>query len=192
MSDWEQLQTEWQRAGQIAAADATQLIAKARRMQVAHRLIEGAIAGIAILVTAAALRHAGNPFEAALGMIVGIGIAGVWLQHGRLRSKEDSGLTGSSTKHLDVLAGVCRQQLRLARFLWIVLGLELVFLTPWWMIGNRVHRRTFIDPGSWMTVWLPLAGMIALFVWAWRLRRRAGAERAVIERLRVQFGEPAR
>ena len=187
MSDWEQLQAEWQRAGELAAADATQLIAKARRGRLVHRLIEGVVAGAAILITAAALRHAGNPFEAALGLIVGIAIAALWVQHGRLRVKEDGAVSASSPMHLDVLASVCRQQVRLARFVRIVLGLELVFLTPWWVIGSRIHHRTLLDPAFWLTVWLPAAGMVAVFVWSVRMRRRARAELAAVERLRAEF-----
>ena len=187
MSDWEQLQAEWQRAGERAAADATQLIAKARRGRLVHRLIEGVVAGAAILITAAALRHAGNPFEAALGLIVGIAIAALWVQHGRLRVKEDGAASESSLMHLDVLASVCRQQVRLARFVRIVLGLELVFLTPWWVIGSRIHHRTLLDPAFWLTVWLPAAGMVAVFVWSVRMRRRARAELAAVERLRAEF-----
>jgi len=191
MSDWEQLQADWQRAGERAAADATQLIAKARRGRLVHRLIEGAVAGAAILITAAALRHAGNPFEAALGLIVGIAIAALWVQHGRLRVTEDGAVSESSPMHLDVLASVCRQQVRLARFVWIVLGLELVFLTPWWVIGSRIHHRTLLDPAFWLTVWLPAAGIVAVFVWSVRMRRRARAELAAVERLRAEFGASA-
>ena len=190
MSDWEQLQTEWQRIGQTAAAaaaDATQLIARARRGMLVQRLLEGAVAGAAILITAAALRHAGNPLEAALGMIVGIAIALLWVQHGRLRAREDAAVTESSPTHLDVLARGCRQRVRLAHFIWVVLGLELVFLTPWWVIGSRIHHRTLLDPAFWLTVWLPAAGMVAVFVWSVRMRRRARAELAAARRLRAEF-----
>src|SRR2546427_12014023 len=127
MSDWEQLQTEWQRIGQTAGADATQLIAKARRGMLVQRLIEGAVAGAAILITALALRHAGNPFEAALGMIVGIAIVALWVQHGRVRAKEDAAVTESSPTHLDVLARGCRQRVRLAGVIWGGLGVQVGF-----------------------------------------------------------------
>ena len=188
MSDWEQLQTEWQRIGQTAGADATQLIAKARRGMLVQRLIEGAVAGAAILITALALRHAGNPFEAALGMIVGIAIVALWVQHGRVRAKEDAAVTESSPTHLDVLARGCRQRVRLAKFIWVVLGLELAFLTPWWVIGSRIHHRTLLDPAFWLTVWLPAAGVALVFAWSLLVRRRARAELAAVERLRAEFG----
>jgi len=191
--DWERWQADWQRAGHVAATAqvASRQIAKARRGLIVVRLIEGAVAGAAILVTAAALRHAGNPLEAGLGLVVGISIAALWLQRIRLRAGEDASIGGSSPEHLVILMGVRRQQVRLAHFIWIVLPLELAFLTPWWVIGSRVHHRTFTDIGSWQTVWLPIAGMVALFVWSWRLRRRARAELEALERLRAQYRDPS-
>jgi len=68
-----------------------------------------------------------------------------------------------------------------------VLSLELAFLTPWWVIGTRVHHRSLTEPGSWLTVWLPIVGMLALFVWSLRPRGRARAELRAIARLRDQF-----
>src|SRR4029077_6320792 len=96
----------------------------------------------------------------------------------------------SSPHHLAVLESVKRQEIRLAHFIWIVLPLELAFLTPWWVIGSRVHHRTFTDPSSWETVWLPIVGMLALLAWSVRLRGRARAELKSIERLREQYSSP--
>jgi hypothetical protein len=191
--DWEQWQAEWQRVGNAdaAARGAARQIAKARRQLFVARVIEGAVAGAAILVTAAALRHAGNPFEAVLGLVVGIGIGALWIQRIRLREREDAAVAASSPEHLTMLASVRVWQVRLAHFIWIVLALELAFLTPWWVIGSRVHHRSFTDPGSWETVWLPIAGMVALFVWSVRLRRRARADLRAIERLRAQYRDPS-
>lgn len=191
--EWERWQADWQRVGRVekAAQDAPRQIARARRGLIVARLIESAVAGAAILVTAAALRHAGNRFEAGLGLVVGISIAALWLQRMRLRAREDAGVAGSSPEHLAALTSVRREQVRLAHFIWIVLSLELVFLTPWWVIGSRVHHRTLTDGGSWETVWLPIAGLLALFVWSWRLRRRARAELQDLERLRAQYRDPS-
>jgi hypothetical protein len=191
--DWERWQADWQHTGHVAAPgqDAARQIARARRGLLVARLIEGAVAGAAILVTAAALQHAGNRLEAGLGLVVGLGIGALWLQRIRLRAREDTAVAASSPQHLAALTSVRQQQVRLAHFIWIVLALELVFLTPWWVIGNRVHHRTFTDVGSWLTVWVPIAGVLALFVWSWRLRRRARAELRAIERLRAQYGDPS-
>jgi len=191
--DWERWQGEWQRTehAEPMARTAREQIARGRRELLVARLVESAVAGAAILITAAALRHAGNRLEAGLGLVVGVGIAALWLQRIRLRAREHAAVAASSPKHLAALTRVRLQQIRLAHFIWIVLALELVFLTPWWVIGNRVHHRTFTDLGSWLSVWLPIAGIVALFVWSWRLRRRARAELEAIEQLRTQYRDPS-
>ena len=187
--EWERWQALWRRAGNAGAVAqaAPRQIARARRGLLVTRVVESAVAGAAILITAAALRHAGNPFEAALGLVVGVSIGILWISRMRLRDREDAAVAGGSSGHLAVLESVRRQEVRLAHFIWIVLPLESAFLTPWWVIGSRVHHRSFTDPASWLTVWLPIVGMLALFVWSLRLRRRARAELQDIERLRVQY-----
>jgi hypothetical protein len=191
LGDWEQWQVEWQRVGNAdaAARGAGRQIGRARFELLVTRVIEGAVAVVATLVTALALWHAGNPFEAGLGLVVGVSIGALWIQRMRLREREDAAVAASSPQHLTVLASVRLRQVRLAHFIWIVLVLELVFLTPWWVIGSRVHHRSFTDLVSWETVWLPIAGMVALFVWAWRLRQRTRADLWAIERLREQYRE---
>ncbi len=191
-ADWERWQDEWQRSEgpEAVARDATRQIARGRRELLVARLVESAVAGAAILITAAALRHAGNPFEAGLGLVVGSCIAALWIKRIRLREREDSAVAAGSAQHLEVLGSVRRQEVRLAQFIWIVLPLELAFLTPWWVIGTRVHHRSLTDVGSWQTVWLPIVGMVALFVWSLRLRRRARAELRDIELLHAQYRDP--
>jgi len=191
-ADWERWQDEWQRSEgpEAVARDATRQIARGRRELLVARLVESAVAGAAILITAAALRHAGNPFEAGLGLVVGSCIAALWIKRIRLREREDSAVAAGSAQHLEVLGSVRRQEVRLAHFIWIVLPLELAFLTPWWVIGTRVHHRSLTDVGSWQTVWLPIVGMVALFVWSLRLRRRARAELRDIELLHAQYRDP--
>ena len=192
--DWERWQALWRHAGNAGALaqDAPQQIARARRGLLVARLVESAVAAAAILITAAALRHAGNPLEAALGLVVGASIGVLWIRRIRLRDREDAGVAGTSPGHLAVLESVRRQEVRLAHFIWIVLPLELAFLTPWWVIGSRVHHRSLTDPGSWLTVWLPIVGMVALFVWSLRLRGRARAALRAIARLRDQFNSAER
>ena len=131
-ADWERWQDEWQRSEgpEAVARDATRQIARGRRELLVARLVESAVAGAAILITAAALRHAGNPFEAGLGLVVGSCIAALWIKRIRLREREDSAVAAGSAQHLEVLGSVRRQEVRLAQFIWIVLPLELAFLTP--------------------------------------------------------------
>ena len=190
--DWERWQGEWQRSedAEPVARHAREQIARGRRELLVARLVESAVAGAAILLTAAALRHAANRFEAGLGLVVGSCIAALWIQRIRLREREDSAVVAGSAQHLAVLGSVRRREVRLAHFIWIVLPLELAFLTPWWVIGTRVHHRSLTDVGSWQTVWLPIVGMVALFVWSLRLRRRARAELRDIELLHAQYRDP--
>jgi len=189
---WESWEAEWRRAGSAdtVAQSVPRYLKRARLRLVFARLIENIVAAGAILITAAALRHAGNAFEAGLGLVVGITIGALWIQRARIRDREDAGVATSSPQHLAVLESVKRQEIRLAHFIWIVLPLELAFLTPWWVIGSRVHHRTFTDPRSWETVWLPIVGMLALLAWSVRLRGRARAELKSIERLREQYSSP--
>jgi len=189
---WESWEAEWRRAGSAdtVAQSVPRYLKRARLRLVFARLIENIVAAGAILITAAALRHAGNAFEAGLGLVVGITIGALWIQRARIRDREDAGVATSSPQHLAVLESVKRQEIRLAHFIWIVLPLELAFLTPWWVIGSRVHHRTFVDPSSWLTVWLPIIGMLAVFGWSVRLRGRARADLKGIERLREQYSAP--
>src|SRR3989449_3419027 len=139
--DWERWQALWRRAGDAGAVaqDAPHQIARARRGLLVTRLVESAVSGAAILITAAALRHAGNPFEAALGLVVGVSIGLLWIRRIRLRDREDAGVAGTSPGHLAVLESVRRQEVRPAPFIWIVLPPEPPFFTPWWVIGSRGH-----------------------------------------------------
>ncbi|HYL55902.1 MAG TPA: hypothetical protein VEU73_10060 [Gemmatimonadales bacterium] len=189
---WESWQADWRRAGSADAVahSAPRYLVRARLRLVVARIIENIVAAAAILITAAALRHAGNAFEAGLGLVIGIAIGALWIQRARIRDREDAGVGTSSPQHLAVLESVKRQEIRLAHFIWIVLPLELAFLTPWWVIGSRVHHRTFADPSSWLTVWLPIVGMLVLLAWSVRLRGRARADLKSIERLREEYSAP--
>src|SRR2546429_7069756 len=90
--DWERWQGEWQRSedAEPVARHAREQIARGRRELLVARLIKSAVAGAAILITAAALRHAANRFEAGLGLVVGGCIAALWIQRMRLREQEDT------------------------------------------------------------------------------------------------------
>ncbi len=154
--DWERWQGEWQRSedAEPVARHAREQIARGRRELLVARLIESAVAGAAILITAAALRHAGNPFEAGLGLVVGSCIAALWIQRMRLREKEDTAVAAGSAQHLAVLGSVRRQEVRLAHFIWIVLPLELAFRVvaaaapsrPSGAAGHRAVARTVPRP----------------------------------------------
>jgi hypothetical protein len=184
--EWERWQQEWQgepSGAPVPAAVAGQ-IAAARRQIFIARLIEGVIAAGALGITALALEHPVNAFEAALGLVVGTAIGIVWIRRVLIRRNEDSAATASSIEHLALIENVRRQQRRLAHFVWLVIALELAFLTPWWIIGSRRHPRTFTDLTSWVAVWLPILGMLGVLAWSIHLNRRAGGEIRSISRVR--------
>ena len=151
-------QEEWKGgggAGGLPIVAPSQIAAASRQILIA-RIIEGVIAAGALGITALALQHAANAFAA----------------------------TASSVEHLALMENVRRQQRRLAHFVWLVIALELVFLTPWWIIGSRMHPRSFTDLTSWEALWLPILGILGVLAWSIRLNRRAGEEIRSISRVR--------
>ncbi|HEY1953701.1 MAG TPA: hypothetical protein VGG76_12930, partial [Gemmatimonadaceae bacterium] len=166
---------------------ALRLAAKARRLELFSRLIEGAISGIALLAVIFALRHSHNPLEAAIGLVVGLAIGIVWLERILLRRVQFEAQSGISDDYLSAMRRVRVRESRLGQFVWIVLSLELIFLIPWWVVGSRVHSRRLTDPGSLLTMWLPIAVFVALFIWSLRLGRRAKLEIKAIDAMRAEY-----
>ena len=193
-ADWERWQEEWQRGGSAQATVTAGLrqTAKARRGLFISWLIESAIGSASLLLVILALGHAGNAFEAGLGLAVGLGIGIVWVQRILLRRREHASETAASDDYLVAIRNLRSRQMRLAQFIWIVLGLELVFLIPWWVIGSRFHSRRLTDFGSVLSMWVPIVGFIALFVWSVRLRRKADLEMKDIDRLREEYRDEPR
>jgi NADH:ubiquinone oxidoreductase subunit 3 (subunit A) len=193
-ADWDRWQDEWQRGGSAHATVSAglRLTSKARRELLLSWLIESAIGSASLLLVILALRHAGNPFEAALGLAVGLGIGIVWIQRILLRRREHASETAASDDYLVAIRNLRRRQMRLAQFVWIVLSLEIVFLIPWWLVGSRVHSRRLTDLGSVLTMWVPIMGFIALFAWSVRLRRKSHLEITDIDRLREEYREEPR
>ena len=184
-NDWERWQRQWQRpADESGVAAARQRLARARRELLVAKLLEVSVAVAALLLVALALIHAANAFEAALGLLVGAAICSAWLLRNVVRDREEASLTASSAEHLDIMGTVRLQHLLLVRFVWIVMTLDLVFLIPWWIGGSRVHPRTLTNLDSWIGMWLPMAGLIGLFLWSLRLWRRARRELGAIDRVR--------
>lgn len=100
------------------------------------------------------------------------------------RRREDESLTASSAEHLDIMGTVRLQHLLLARFVWIVITLDLVFMIPWWIGGARIHGTSLLKVGSWFSVSVPLLGFLGLFLWSLRLWQRAWRELGAIDRVR--------
>src|SRR2546429_2995935 len=129
--DWERWRGEGRRSedAEPVARHAREQIGRGRRELLVARLIESAVAGAAILITAAALRHAANRFEAGLGLVVGGCIAALWIQRMRLREKEDTAVAAGRVRHLRLLWGGRRPEVPLAAFILTGLPLEPALLT---------------------------------------------------------------
>jgi hypothetical protein len=187
--DWAEWQRDWRAAGGAAssqaAADAS--LAKARIALILTPLVEAGLAGGALAVTGLALYHAAAAFELAIGFVVAASIAILWSRRVASRRNEHAAAAAGSVDYLTFLRSVRAQQVRLARFVWIVLSLELAFLTPWWIRGSRIHPRTITSVSAWMTMYLPIVIIIALYVWAERMRRAAVADAAQLDHAIEEF-----
>jgi len=192
-TDWERWQDEWRLGGssQANVTAALRQLAKARRELFLTWMIESAIGSASLLLIIFALRHAASPFEAGLGLAVGVSIAIVWVQRIIIRQREHASDVASSAEYLVAIRSLRRRQMRLAQFIWIALAFELVFLIPWWVIGSRVHSRRITNIGSLLTMWVPILGFAALFVWSLRLALRARRETREIDRVSNEDGEQA-
>lgn len=176
--EWEQL---WQ-ADRTSPERLTQLIertARARRSLWLMRRLSTILAGAALAVVAAALKHAGNTFEIALGIVVSVGIVGVWMLDLVNQRHASSKVEAPAEEYTAMRRALCVRQDRFARLSWMVTVLDLAFLIPWWIGGFAVHGAGF-HVMQVLTTWGPLALMAGFIWWTIRLRSRARAE---IERI---------
>jgi len=174
--EWEQL---WQ-SDRTSAERLEELIGRtrvARRSLWLLRLLSTAVAVIALAVVAAALRHAGNPFEVALGGVVAVGIVAVWLMDLANQRHAIAKVEAPADEYVATRRALCVRQVRFSQLAWIVTALDLAFLVPWWIGGVRIHGGGF-HAMQLLTMWGPLALMGAFVWWAIRLRQRARAELA--------------
>jgi formate hydrogenlyase subunit 4 len=178
-SEWSELEDLW-RADRTSPAGLDAMIGRTRRARRElwlMRRFSTALAVIALAIVGAALRHAGNPFEIALGLVVGIGIGVVWLMEAANQRRAGDKVEAPTTEYVAVRRALCAGQERLARLGWLVTLLDLVFLIPWWIGGIAVHGAGF-HPAQLLTMWMPLALMGTFVWWTIRARRRARAELA--------------
>jgi hypothetical protein len=183
-SDWDLWAERW-RAERVSPAELDALIARtkrARRGIVMMRLVSTGVTVLALGVVGAALWHAGNAFEAALGLAVGVGIVVVWLVDVLNQRDSRHHAEAPTAEYRRARRGLCLRQIRFARLGWTIVALDLVFLIPWWIGGIAVHGRGF-HLTQLLTMWGPLALMSAFVVWTISLTRSARAE---LRRLAVQ------
>ena len=180
--EWEQL---W-RSDRTSAERLDELIARTRRARRGLwflRLLSTVIAVVALAIVAAALRHAGNPFEVTLGVVVGIGIVAVWMMDAANQRHATANVEAPADEYVAMRRVLCVRQVRFAELGWIVTALDLAFLIPWWIGGFKVHGGGF-HAMQLLTMWGPLTLMGAFVWWTIRLRRRARAELARLVRSR--------
>jgi len=154
--------------------------ARARRAILLLRLVSLGLAVFALGVIGAALRHAGNAFEAGLGLVVAIGIAAAWLVDARHQQHAHLGVAAPPREYLEIRRTLARRRVAFAHLGWIVAALDLAFLVPWWLGGLRVHG---LGLTQLPTLWLPLAVILAFAIWLGRVRTRARAELEALARL---------
>jgi hypothetical protein len=180
--DWERWEESWRAVG-TTRAELDAMIGRTRRARraiVLVRFLSVGVAVTALAVVAAALRHAGNPFEVALGLVVGIGIAAAWFADTVNQRRALDKVEALPSEYLATRRALCLRQLRFARLGWIVVALDLAFLFPWWIGGFRVHGFGF-HVGQLLTIWGPVALMSAFVTWTFRVRSRALAELQKLE-----------
>ena len=181
MREWEQWETRW-RAARTSPAELEAMIERtmrARRSMSLLRHLSTVLAVVSLAVVGAALRHAGNAFEVALGLVVGVGIVTVWAVEAVNHRRAVATVDAPAAEYREARRALCVRQDRFAKLGWIVVILDLVFLLPWWIGGMSVHGPGF-HPIQLLTMWTPLALMAGFVWWTIALRKRARAE---LERL---------
>lgn len=153
----------------------------ARRMLLFVRLVSTGIAAAALAILGLALQHAGNAFEAGLGLLVGAGVATVWLVDAANRRDALDGVDAPFAAYVATRRALCRRQLRFARLAQVVAALDLVFLIPWWIGGARIHGFGF-GVTQVMSTWAPLTTLLTFLAWTFVLRSKVRSELDVLGR----------
>lgn len=173
-TEWDEWRETWHGAPgdasdaeiQRKALDA--VLRRQRTVVVAERASSVAL----VVIVVAALRHAAAPFELVLGIgVIAIVAASATFQEWR-RVREQIALTTTASQYVAAVRALRRSQIRFARLLWSMLGVEIVFFAVWWYGGLGIHH-SLMTPIALVTVWLPLVVFGVLARWALTLRRTA-------------------
>lgn len=174
---WDQLSETWLGA-RVSNAELQAMLARSARTRRALRLLPVLSLGVTVVslaIIALALRHAGNVFEAALGLLVAIGICVVWMADLADRRLATAAVEANPEAYVAVRRVYCARRLRFARLGLMVAVLDLVFLIPWWIGGVKIHGMGFTY-AQLMTTWIPLVIIAGFAAWTRRVRSRAVAE----------------
>jgi hypothetical protein len=181
-TEWDMWVASW-RTARTSPAELEAMIERTRRTRrgvIFVRVFSMTVTVLSLAIVAAALRHAANAVEAALGLVVGVGIGAVWLIDAVNQRDDGLGAEASGDEYRRSRRALCVRQISFARLGWIVVFLDLVFLIPWWIGGIAVHGAG-LHAIQLLTVWTPLALMAGFVAWTIVLRRRASAELHALE-----------
>lgn len=176
-SDWDGWSDQW-RATHLPDAMLANLIqraTRARRSIAVLRVLSLSVTVFAVMIVAAALYHAANVFELALGFVVAFGICAAWLLDNANQRSAHAHADAPPTEYLAMRRTLCIRRIHFARLMWVLAALDLVFLLPWWIGGFKVHGFGFRLMNV-ATMWGPLALIIGTVIAAGRSRAAAAAE----------------
>jgi hypothetical protein len=189
--EWETWQRAWLSAPDAppdgSLSDPAPSLRAARHWAMLAELVQAVVAVGGLGLLGIAMRHAANVGEAALGLSVGLTIALTWGAHIAARRGEAPALAADAVGFLAHRRAMRHRQLRLVRFVWTVLTLDLVFCGWWWAGGIAIHRHALSSPIVVATLWIPLVAMGALAAWSAWLGRMARADLRCLERAEREF-----
>jgi len=189
--DWQEWREVWQegRAAEAALEQPVERVRRARRTLTLTSAAEAALVVAALGGLGAALRHAADAVEMALGLSVAVAVVATWILHVAARRREAGTTAAAASEYVAVVRRLRRRQLRFVRFAWVLLALELTFLVWWWAGGIPVHRSELDAPIAIISLWIPVLAIAAFLAWTVRLYRRATHELQLLDRLYIELGE---
>lgn len=173
---WSDLRSIWQ--SDPSADDAASVIAQVRRAERARsaaRLTRVAVVVVGLGALLGAVAHAVTPLEAVLALATAGTIATYWAAAASIERRQRGMLGAESQSYVTARRDWLRTEVRLLHFVWIVVGMELAFLIPWWAAGIPIHFGGFTTTAALVAWWLPLTGIAAFALWSvsrYQTRRR--------------------
>jgi hypothetical protein len=173
-NEWDDWTASWQRApaNPTDLAALSHAVRRVRRTMALTGVLATCVAIFALLIVAAALRHAGNRFERGLGFVVAIGIVAAWVADRLAHRRPMTEAELAPADYAVARRSLCLRRIRFSWFASLVAVLDLIFLVPWWIGGFAIHGFGF-DWTRFVTMWGPLALIMGFIIWAGRIRTRA-------------------
>lgn len=185
-SDWSEWESAWRTHSATDAVHVAALVKGQRRRARRTRLVE-ALAAAAVLATiGGALLHAPDPADLLRGGLVAavvVAAAALRLAGGR----RGAALAEPTRVFVHAAARECRRELAAIRFVWVLMGLALAFLIPWWIDGYGIHG-SLLDAQALVSAWLPAAVIAGAFAWTLRLRATLRSELDALSRAAPSAG----